>query len=100
TQIGEIKVKSSDGKYSLQTLAIDGDGRILALAGPPRSYGAPVKNASAEVQVFTADRKLAKSWKVDFHATAINACPDGVIFVAGEGKVASFDRDGKPLATV
>jgi hypothetical protein len=34
---------------------------------------------------------------VAFHATAVNVGPDGTIYVAGEGKLAAFDPDGKPV---
>lgn len=97
-QVGEIKVKGSDGKNTLQTLSIDGEGRILALVAPPRNFGAPIKDAAGEVQVFTPDGKPVKTFKVDFHANSITAGPGGKIYVAGDGKIASFDRDGKELA--
>src|SRR5207249_4245245 len=42
-KVAEVSVKSTDGKYRLQTVSIDKDGRVLALAAPPKSFGPPVK---------------------------------------------------------
>jgi hypothetical protein len=95
-QVTEIKVAPKEGR-SLQTLCLDGDGRVLAVVAPPRGYGAPVKNATSEVQVFSPDGKAVTSWKVPFHAHAINAGPDGTVYVAGDAKVARFDKAGKAL---
>lgn len=40
------------------------------------------------------------SWKLEFAPYAIHACPDGTIYVAGQGKVAKLDKTGKMLKTV
>ncbi|MFO0877833.1 MAG: hypothetical protein U0840_10805 [Gemmataceae bacterium] len=94
-----IVVLGSDGRTRLQTLCVDPEGRVLALVAPPRGYGAPAKNASGEVQVFGKDGKQVKHWKVDFHTHSINTGPDGIIYVAGDGKIARFDSQGKLLST-
>lgn len=95
-----IKVTSTDGKLRLQTLSVDNDGRVLALVAPPRGYGAPMKGATAEVHVYDGTGKAVKNWKVNFHAHSINAGADGSVYVAGDGKVAKFDKDGKELVQV
>ena len=95
-QIAEVKVTGSNG-HALQTLCLDKDGRVLGVVAPPRGYGAPMKNASAEVHVFSPEGKPVTKWKVPFHAHAINAGPDGTVYVAGDAKVARFDKDGKTL---
>jgi len=41
-----------------------------------------------------------KSWTVKFHANSINIAPDGTVYVAGDGKVAQYDRSGKELQEV
>ena len=40
---------------SLQTLTVTADGRVLALVAPPRTFGAPVKDAASEVRVLDAE---------------------------------------------
>lgn len=98
-QVASIAVQGSDGSR-LQTLCVDDQGRVLALAAPPRSYGAATSKASGEVLVFQADGKPLTRWKVGFHAQAINVGPDGSVFVAGDGRVARFDRTGKARGEV
>lgn len=94
--VASIDVKGEKG-MTLQTLCLDGKGRVVGLVAPPKPYGAPVKGATAEVHLFDADGKPVKSWKVDFHATAVNVGPDGAIYVAGDSKIAKFDADGKQV---
>lgn len=95
-----IKVIGTDGKTQMQTMCVDQEGRVLALVAPPRGYGAPVANASGEVHVFSAEGKPLKNWKVKFHTHSINTGPEGTIYVAGDGKVAKFDKEGKLLAQI
>jgi hypothetical protein len=94
---GSIKVQSADGKLRMQTMAVDGEGRVLALVAPPRGFAAPTKGATGEVHVFAGDGSPVKHWKVNFHAHSINSGPDGSIYVAGDGRVAKFTRDGEPV---
>jgi hypothetical protein len=96
----DIKVTSADGRMKLQTLTVDGEGRILGLVAPPRGYGASVKDASGEIHVFTPEGKPSGVWKVSFHAHSINSGPDGTVYVAGDGKVAKFSKDGKDLGMI
>lgn len=99
-QIGDVKVRSTDGKYMLQTIGIDSEGRILALAAAPKSFGLPLKGVSSEVQIYTPDGKPSGTVKVDFHANSVAGGPDGSIYVAGDGKVAKFDGKGKQIAVM
>jgi hypothetical protein len=95
----DVKVMSADGKTRLQTLGIDGQGRVLALVAPPRTFGAPMENGFGEVHVFSPEGKPIKQWRVDFHAHSVAAGPDGTIYVAGDGRVARFDKDGRALGS-
>lgn len=99
-QLAAVTVHSSDGKYKLQTIGLDGSGRVLALTAPPRTFGAPLKNVASELFIYTPDGKPVTSAKLAFHANAVAADADGNIFVAGEGKVAKLSKEGKPLATL
>lgn len=91
-----VEVKRS-AVGSLQTLCTDTDGRILGLVAQAKPYNAPLKGATAEVHVFAPDGKPVTSYKVPFHGHSINCAPDGTVYVAGDGKVARFDKDGKML---
>jgi hypothetical protein len=100
TQIAEIKVRSTDGKHALQTIGMDSEGRVLCLAAPPKSFGLPVKDVTCEVQIYSKDAKLVGSVKVNFHVNSVTGGPDGSIYLAGDGKLAKFDRTGKEVSTV
>jgi len=92
----EVKLSGKNGN-GLQTLAVDGDGRVLALVAPPRGFSANQKGVTSAVHILDGDGKETDKLTVDFHATAVNAAPDGTIFVAGDGKFAKFDKKGKPV---
>ncbi len=94
--VASIDVKGENG-LRLQTISLDAKGRVIGLVAPPKPFGAPTKGQTAEVHVFDADGKPVKSWKVPFHATAVNCGPDGSIYVAGDSKIARFDADGKQV---
>lgn len=95
--IASIEVKG-ENNLKLQTISLDSKGRVIALVAPPKLYTAVAESkATAEIHVFDSDGKPVKSWKVPFHATAVNCGPDGAIYVAGNGKLAKFDKDGKQV---
>jgi len=94
--VASIDVKGEKG-HTLQTICLDSKGRVVGLVAPPKPYGTPPKGQTAEIHLFDADGKAAKNWKVPFHATAVNCGPDGMIYVAGDSKLAQFDADGKQV---
>jgi hypothetical protein len=92
-----VDVKGANG-LTLQTLCLDPlSGNVVGLVATPKPFGAPVKGATAEVHVFDPSGRPVRNWKVDFHGQSINCGPDGTIYVAGDGKLAKFDKDGKPV---
>jgi len=95
---GAIDVKGEKG-LKLQTLCLDSMGRVVGLVAPPKPFGGPVKGATSEVHVFDPAGKPMHNFKVAFHGQAVNAGPDGTVFVAGDGKLAKFDKDGKQVGT-
>jgi len=99
-QIKEIKLASKDGKLTLQTLAVDGDGRVLALVAPTRYFNAPAEGVTSEIHVLDVDGKPAAVWTVNFHAHSVNAAPDGAVYVAGDGKIARFSKTGSLIGKV
>lgn len=97
-QTAEVKVSAKEKKGgTLQTLAVSGDNRILALVAPPRGYGAPTKDGWGEIHVYDLEGKLHAVWPISFHAHAVNAAADGTVYVAGDGKVARFGKDGQMI---
>lgn len=96
-QTVEVRVVGSDNKTRLQTLTMTADNRVLALVATPRGFGAPLKNAKAEVQSFDLSGKKLDTWPLSFHAHSIGAAADGTVYVAGNGMVARFDKAGKPI---
>ncbi len=95
----EVKLTGKNGN-GLQTLAVDADGRVLALVAPPRGFTAAKKDVTSTVHILDADGKETGTLTVSFHATAVNAGPDGTVFVAGDGKLARFDKKGKAVGEV
>ena len=100
-QIGDIKIRGVRSGHQLQTFCLNKEGVIFAVVAPPRPYGASLegKNNSAEIRVHDADGKELRQWSVDFAVQAIAAAPNGNIFVAGNGKIAKFDSEGKLLTS-
>ncbi len=95
----EVKLVGKGGN-SLQTIGVDAAGRILALVAQPRGFSQSQKNVTSEIHVLDSDGKAAGVWTVKFHANAVNAGPDGTVYVAGDGKIARFDKDGKMIGEV
>ncbi len=90
-----ISVLGSDKVGKLQTLCADASGRVLAIVGPGR-YDDPRTAAKiSEIQVFNHKGEKVDTWKLDFVAQAINVDPAGRVYVAGRGKIARFDQQGK-----
>ena len=89
-----VLVKTSDG-HGVQTFCLDGSGRIVALAAPPRYFSGPSKNSHSEVHLLANDGEPITQWNVDFVGQSINVGPDGTIYVAGDAKIAKYGPDGK-----
>ena len=92
-----IAVTSESGN-SLQTMALLSDGRVAALVGPPR-YHSPGKSGRGkplyEVRLFDAAGKLQKKVALKFHGQAVTGGPDGILYVAGDGRIAKFSKEGE-----
>jgi hypothetical protein len=99
-KIADVKVQSSSNtQVKMQTLSVDAKGNVLVLVAPPRTFTASLKDVVSEVHVLSPEGKPIRQWNVKFHAQAINSAPDCTVYVAGNGLIARFDKDGKPLGT-
>lgn len=88
----------------LNTFCLGVDGRLYAACGrfvpemtPGEANGLASLNRggpSAEIRVFDAEGKPQKTWPLDFTPQALAAVEGGLI-VAGEGRLAEFDFEGK-----
>lgn len=93
-QVKEIAVKGETSGYTLQTLCVDGEGNVVGLVSTGR-YGAKPKSGSSEIQIFAPDGHVVRHWKLDFLGQAVNCGPDGSLYVAGDGRIAKYDKAGK-----
>lgn len=91
-----IKVNATVGWLSLQTFCVNHEGQLVALLGTSRY--ANEKSKPSEVQILSPQGAVIKEWKLSFSAQSINIGPDHLIYVAGDGKVAKYDNEGKELA--
>jgi hypothetical protein len=98
-KLTDVTLKFKAG--TLQTLSVDPEGRVLALVAQPRSFGKPLKDAVSEVHILSPEGKpVGDPISMKFHAHCINSDTKGNIYVAGSGKLARFDKSGKPLGDV
>lgn len=99
-----------DGKaIQLNTFCLDRDGNIVTCVGgtapeyvmnPDGSQQVRVVNMPNLVQVYSPEGELLRATETVFRPTAVNVSPDGMIFVAGDGKIAKIGADGKIIQTV
>jgi len=101
-QSQEIRI-TAVGESRLQTLTLTSDGRIAALVAPPR-YGSSKAEAGkppvTELRILDEKGIQIGCWSVPFQGQSVGAGPAETVFVAGDGQVAQFGRDGKILSTV
>lgn len=93
-------------RHVLGFAALDNN-ELIVISGAAQQYGAMnaltkmfTKSPANELIWLDADGKNLRTVELSFVPAAVNVAPDGVIFVVGDGKIASFAADGKPLETV
>lgn len=98
-QVNMISV-AREGAASLQTLAATPDGKIVALVGLPRNAapGTQTKTPLGKVLLLDDSGKELAGWPLDFSGQSIGVGPEGAVYVAGDGQVARFSREGTLLA--
>lgn len=87
-----VAVKGETNGIKLQTLTVGPDGLIYALLGSDR-FGS--KSSKGEVHVYDTTGQKLRGWKIEFPGQAINCIADGTVLVAGDGKFATFDGEGR-----
>ncbi len=101
-QIDAVEVKGEGGS-TLQTLSAMPDGKIVGLVAPARhaAIGVAGKGPSpTEIRLFSSSGKESIRWTVPFTGQSIGVGPRGTIYVAGDGRLAKYDEEGKLLAEV
>jgi len=101
TETKAVKVSSSFG--TIVAIARGPEDTVVAITGPARGSGVAVKSnkkGGAEIQIYSKDGDLIRKFTVEFAATAAATTPSGDLLIAGEGKIARFDTQGKQLACV
>lgn len=98
SEVGVIEV--GQGKGALKNFCLNTDGNILACfvaneAKASKSKPAPVSG----LQVFSPKGELLKTLPLDIKPCAVCVSKDGVIYVAGDGRVLKLDQAGKVLAS-
>ncbi|MCL4202053.1 MAG: hypothetical protein KJ000_06145 [Pirellulaceae bacterium] len=87
-QTAIIKVTDESGQaMPLHTFCLNGDGKILAGVGA----------GPGQIRVYDADGNYVASWNTSIRPEAINVGPDGIVYVAGSGKVQKLDAEGNLL---
>jgi hypothetical protein len=93
---------------ALNTFCLDQSGNILACVGGSSVQYTVNKDGSQEaktveqprqLQCYDPEGALVRSVDLPFKPTAINVAANGVVFVAGEGKIARIDSEGRVQAT-
>jgi hypothetical protein len=93
---------------ALNTFCLDHSGNILACVGGSSvqytidkdgSQQAKTVEHPRQLQCYDPEGALVRSVDLPFKPTAINVADNGMVFVAGEGKIARIDSEGRVLAT-
>jgi hypothetical protein len=105
-EIGQIQIGRASKPGSVHNYCLNTDGNILACCGGKFArvvdeQSGKTENASeaAEIRVLSPAGKLVANWPVDAMPQAICVDKSGAIFVAGGGRIARLDQNGKMLAS-
>lgn len=105
-QVRLIQPTNGEPGLMLKSFCLTSDGKLATLVdgGSPvwGAVAAPGKDPNAqppgcEVRILDGEGKETHRFPVDFSGHSINVGPDGNIYVGGNGVVAKFDAEGKPL---
>lgn len=96
-QVKLIKVTEGQRGLKLNTFCLTSDGNILA-----GCRAATKKNGSGTgvIREFNAAGDHLSDWKVPVDPEAINVAPDGVVLVAGDGRLFRYSASGKLIQEI
>jgi 5-hydroxyisourate hydrolase-like protein (transthyretin family) len=86
---GNIGISPETRCQNLNDYCLDPDDHILACEGSKKA-----------ILRISPDDKLKAAWPLGFSPEAIECRADGTVVVAGDGKIALLDKDGKKLKEV
>lgn len=100
SEVGLIQVGDRKQPGALKNFCLNAEGNILACFAPA---GGPTKSAGGKngpaIRVYAPNAKLLATWPLEIRPGAVCVAKDGMIFVAGDGRVQKLDATGKVLAS-
>jgi sugar lactone lactonase YvrE len=107
-QTAVIKAAPESKPVALNNFCLNLDGNLLVACGgnrvefvqgdKPGEIKTKEIDEPAEIRVLSPGGKLLKAWSLEFKPGALCVAADGTIYVAGDGRLAKFDQQGKMLA--
>ena len=94
-QVGLPRADDDDDDESPSLLSLIFGGKKKP-ADPPQAVEVPAPGA--RVRIFDTRGKQVAQWPVDFMAEAMSLGPDGRLYLAGSGRIARYDLEGRQLA--
>jgi sugar lactone lactonase YvrE len=107
-QAAIIAIPVGEEKAAIHTFCLDADGNLLAACGGEQMTYVRGENGGeykmiqqpSGIRVISPEGKLLETWSLEITPQAVNLGPDGRIYVAGQGRIAKLDKQGKAMITV
>ncbi len=93
-QVGTIDLPR---KGNIQTFCLDHQGRLLIAVAHPAATNKEDSPHRGSILIYSTAGKPLDRWDLPFKPTAVNVAPSGQVFVAGEGRIAKLDANGRIL---
>jgi len=104
-EVAVIKVLDGEQSIMVNNYCLDTDGNLLVACGGTRityeqsetasQRDINIINEETAIRVYSPQGRLIKTWPLDFAPQAICVSATGVIFAAGEGRVAQINQAGE-----
>ena len=107
-QLKSIPLQVAETGAKLQDFCVNREGQVVALLANKAQIGSMgallskikaggKESQTAQVRILDHEGTLVRQWDVDFVGEAIGVGPDGIVYVGGNGVLASYDAEGKLL---